>query len=85
MDERIEYVLLDRALHGHLNPDELNAPTRAEYDAIAAQGPTEPGAGRPADEAGDKVWGGGRESESAEDAEGETDFTTKGTKDTKGM
>ena len=71
MDERIEYVLLDRALHGHLNPDELNVPTRAEYDAIAAQGPIEPGAGSPADDAADQFWAGVRECEAAVHAKGE--------------
>jgi len=52
----VNYVELDRALHGNQAPENLDADTRAEYDAIVAQGPVQRVEPTEADLAAEQFW-----------------------------
>lgn len=60
----INYVALDKALHGQSEADGLDAETRAEYDAIVAQGPVKPAKPSKSDKEADKFWAQMRQLES---------------------
>lgn len=60
----INYVALDKALHGHAKADELDVETRAEYDAIVAEGPVKAAKPSKADKEADKFWAQMRQLES---------------------
>lgn len=51
----IDYVQLDRALHGNQAPENLDEETRAEYDAIVAEGPVQQAEPTEADRAADEL------------------------------